>query len=150
MAQFIFTYKNKDQLVLKVMTGIGIHFGDLLETAAAGNSDMKGIERLENLLDVYNKTYRDYRNYHLLDAQFNLMFSDSYPEGPHLDEYFAANRRVLQIVTEVVSAGFDDGSIKSELPPERLAGLLLNAINSYVEKISIRGGADGAGAGHQI
>lgn len=132
-------YKNKDQLVMKVMSGISSDFGELLEEAAGAGWEQTGVERLAGLLDVYNKTYSDYRNYHLLDAQFNLMFSKRYPEGPLLDEYFKANRKVLAIVTEAIAAGFEDGSINSALSAARAAGLLLNAINSYVEKISLRG-----------
>ncbi|HAK45600.1 MAG TPA: hypothetical protein DCO79_06735 [Spirochaeta sp.] len=132
-------YRNKDELVLKVMTGINRQFGDLLEQSAEASASVSGLQRLKNLLDLYNRTYCEYRRYHLLDAQFNLMFSESYPDTPLLAEYYSVNKRVLEIVTKAVAAGINDGSINTDATAERLAGLLLNAVNSYVEKISIRG-----------
>ncbi|MDC7225349.1 MAG: TetR/AcrR family transcriptional regulator [Spirochaetales bacterium] len=132
-------YKNKDELVLKVMTGISRHFGGLLEEVSEIAGSEPGLQRLSRLLDVYNYTYAEYRQYHYLDAQFNLMFSEAYPDSPLLDDYYSANRRVLEIVTEAVAAGIDDASIDSSLPAVQRARLLLNAVNSYVEKISIRG-----------
>jgi len=131
-------YKNKDHLVLKVMTGICLHFGDLLENEVKKNRNLNGWEQLRELLFVYNHTFKNNRNYHLLDAQFNLMFSHSYPNTPLVEDYFRSNTRVLMIFQTTITTGIRDGSITSNLSPERTAGMILNGINAYVEKISLR------------
>ncbi|MBI9101563.1 MAG: TetR/AcrR family transcriptional regulator [Spirochaetales bacterium] len=131
-------YKNKNELILKVMTGISLSFGDLLNEKAEETKSLSGFKQVEKLLGIYNRSYSEFRSYHLLDAQFNLMFCEAYPDTPLLAEYFQANQRVLEILSEAVGKGMGDGSIKSRLSARRTAGLLLNTVNSYVEKISIR------------
>ena len=132
-------YKNKDELVLKVMAGISLHFAGLLKEAAKKAEADSGKEQLKAILEVYNRTFSEYRNYHRLDAEFNILFSNSYPDTPIIDEYFAANRQVLDCVRGAVDSGLCDGSIESDLPAGTIAGMLLNTLNSYVEKISLRG-----------
>lgn len=131
-------YRNKDELVLRVMTGISRKFGRLLEDAENGQPDSDGFSVLKNILNVYNYTFSEYRHYHVLDAEFNMMFCRQYPESAELEEYFTANSRVLEIMSTAILAGFKDGSIQSAMSAERLAGMLLNALNSYIEKISLR------------
>ena len=142
-------YRNKDELVVKVMTGISESLGNLLEAEAGTSFKNNGHSRLHKLLKVYSRTFREFRSYHRLDAQFNLMFRTSYPETPLLEDYFKANKRVLDVVTEAVSAGLADGSVKSELNAERTAGLLLEFAEQLCRKNQPAGRADGKRAGNQ-
>ncbi len=133
-------FKNKNELILNIMIKIIRRFGDLLGEAADETSVETGLMRVRRLMSIYNKTFEKYRIYHILDAQFNALFCESYPDSPLIEEYFGVNTRVLRILSTAVGTGIDDGSISSPLSAERTAGMLLNAVNSYVEKISLRKG----------
>lgn len=129
-------FKNKSEIILIIMTRISRSFGDLL--SEADDPALSGIERAERLLGVYSRSYREFHNYHVLDAQFNVMFDKTYPESPYLEDYFKANKRVLDIFTEMFSSGFKDGTIKGLSDGETAAHMFLNVLNSYVEKLSLR------------
>lgn|GEM_PF-2460849 len=134
-------FKNKGEIILIIMTKISNSFADfLLETEKREGS---GFERMSRLLHVYLKTFRDFHEYHVLDAQFNTLFDKEYPDSPHLEKYFAANSRVLHIFISVFASAIEDGSIKAPLfegkrDPRRTAHMVLNVMNSYVEKLSLR------------
>jgi len=123
------------------MTKISDSFANLL--LEADDSEKSGIERADLLFNVYKKSFREYKNYHILDAQFNIIFDRNYPDTPYLDKYFDANKRVLNIFISIFKEGFKDKTIKipygtGQLDPLKAAYMFLNVINSYVEKISLR------------
>lgn len=131
-------FKNKNEIILIIMTKISRSFGDLL--SQADDSGLTGMERVSRLLNVYKRTFRDFRNYHILDGQFNILFDRSYPESKYLTEYFQANSRVLDIMTEPFEKGNLDGTIRcgSAADARGKARMFLNVLNSYVEKLSLR------------
>ena len=123
------------------MTKISNRFADLLlESDDLGKI---GIERADLLFSVYRKSFKEYKNYHILDAQFNIIFDREYPDSPYLDKYFYANKRVLNVFISLFKDGYRDKTIMvpqsaGEMNPEKSAYMFLNVINSYVEKISLR------------
>lgn len=134
-------FKNKNEIVLIIMTRISRSFGDLLEQA--DDRSLPGLKRAEALLGVYRKTFREYHNYHVLDGQFNMLFDRKYPETPYLEEYFRANGRILDLMTAVFDGGLADGSLSLSRSgitgsSRETARMFLNVLNSYVEKLSLR------------
>jgi len=134
-------FKNKNEIILRIMTRISRSFGDFL--LQSDDPSLTGIDRASALLGTYRQTFRDFRKYHVLDGQFNVMFDRKYPDSPYLQDYFKANSRVLSILTDIFKSGFRDGTIKvrrseSGISPEETARMFLNVLNSYVEKLSLR------------
>ncbi|MDA3958354.1 TetR/AcrR family transcriptional regulator [Oceanispirochaeta sp.] len=134
-------FRNKNEIILIIMTRISRSFGELLHQT--DDPSLTGIERAAALLGSYRRTFRDFHSYHVLDAQFNVMFDRKYPESPYLQDYFEANHRVLSILRDVFESGFGDGTIRvprmeKEVSPGETAGMFLNVLNSYVEKLSLR------------
>ncbi|MDA3809310.1 MAG: TetR/AcrR family transcriptional regulator [Spirochaetaceae bacterium] len=127
-------FKNKNELILIIMTKISNSFADLLLEEDRENET--GIVRISRLLNVYNKSFREFPEYHRLDAQFNILFDKKYPGSHHLEKYFAANTRVLDIFISIFKDGVKDGTI--DVNPEKTAHMFLNVMNSYVEKLSLR------------
>lgn len=123
------------------MTKISNSFADLL--LSDDDPGETAIIRAEKLFSVYKKSFERYNEYHILDAQFNVIFDREYPDSPHVKKYFEANSRVLEIFTSLFSDGFKDGTLNvpetdGKMDPEQSAHMFLNVINSYVEKISLR------------
>ena len=134
-------FKNKNEIILIIMTKISNRFADLL--LHEDRRDAPPIERIERLLNVYKKTYMEFNHYHILDAQFNILFDKSYPDSSYVTEYFKANKRVFDIFVSVFEEGLKDQSLKmpstgKKANAELTAHMFLNIINSYVEKISLR------------
>lgn len=134
-------FKSKSEIILIIMTRISLLFGDYLEENE--RLEASGLERVKSLFNVYNKTFSEYQYYHILDAQFNILFDQKYPDSPYLMNYFEANRRILSIFANAFKVGLSDKSIK--LPyftgadsGVKAARMFLNVINSYVEKLTLR------------
>ena len=123
------------------MTKISNSFADLLDEQNTKGGT--GFERVSRLLNVYKRTFREFHHFHVLDAQFNIVFDTEYPDTPYLDEYFKANSRVLDIFISVIQAGISDRSVNISFKgdrniAERASHMFLNVLNSYVEKLSLR------------
>jgi AcrR family transcriptional regulator len=133
-------FKNKEELILVVMTRITCRFADALEKQ--NNPDLSGYEQLKRCLIFYRDSFSGYHKYHVLDAQFNGIFTHSYPDSPRLTEYYAANKRVFSAFQSVFEVGLTDKSIKLPLRGEkalkRTVHMFLNVTNSYMEKLSLR------------
>jgi len=134
-------FKNKDELILIIMTQISNTFADLLEEQIS--SGQSGFDQLKKGLWLYQYTFREKRRYHQLDAEFNHLFAKAYPDSPRLERYYKANLRVFNYFKKALALGIKDGSLS--LPSglgssqgDEAVHMLLNVINSYVEKLSLR------------
>ncbi|MDC7222964.1 MAG: TetR/AcrR family transcriptional regulator, partial [Spirochaetales bacterium] len=135
-------FKNKEELILVIMTRITHRFAQLLEERNA--PPLSGYERLAECVNFYRDSFTTYHRYHVLDAQFNNIFTETYPDSPWLEEYYQANRRIFSALRSPFEAGLADGTIRLPLTGEngleRTVHMFLNVTNSYMEKLSLRRG----------
>lgn len=131
-------FKSKEDLYLAIINRGGAILKLLFQNAVAAAPD--GLQKVQAIGQAYCEFCASYPHY------FNAMlYFESYPIDLEVDENsFASacwqqNDEIFQILIEALRQGLRDGSIRSDIDPEKMAFVLWGQTTGILQIASIRG-----------
>jgi len=123
-------FKDKESLYFAVLLrGIRI-MSEMFKKGAAAEDT--GLGKITAIGTMFIKFSTEYANYHrMIHNAASQRFEES--DNEYLGEVKAASRELVQIMSESIKRGIDDGTIKKDLDPYETAIFLMNCTESALD-----------------
>jgi AcrR family transcriptional regulator len=130
-------FKSKEDLYLAITKrGLDI-LTAMFEKAAAKTS--LGIEKIYAIGQAYRDFSKKHTDYFQAMAYFDLRIKEISDESPNAKRSIQQGEKVLTICAEAIQCGIEDGTIRSDIDPQKAAIVLWGQTNGILQLILNKG-----------
>lgn len=123
-------FKNKTELCLAIILKAFQLISQLLSGLLS--SRHTGLEMLEKLPQLFISFSQQYPDYYRSLHSYQMHLREVDPDSPILQECLQENRRINQIVIDIVEKGRADGSIRSDCDPVKISYAIWNEQTGFL------------------
>jgi AcrR family transcriptional regulator len=127
-------FKSKEELYLGIAYRALSLLKEMFQSAASGAST--GLEKVRAIGEAHYHYSNQYPNYFNMVVHYETSQMDQSSYDNTLMQCHQLGKEVMDVVTESVLAGIEDGSIRSDLDPLRTAYLLRGMSAGIIQTIS--------------
>ncbi|MDH3197618.1 MAG: TetR/AcrR family transcriptional regulator [Candidatus Krumholzibacteria bacterium] len=130
-------FKSKEDLYSAIQLRGSRVLHDRFAAAVAGVPS--GVEKVEAIGRAYVRFFTDHRDYFDAMLYFESTDLDPHPESAHAGECEQLGRDIMGLVATALKAGVDDGTVRADIDPMRVAFLLWGQTTGILQIASMKG-----------
>jgi TetR/AcrR family transcriptional regulator len=131
-------FKNKASLYFAVVTKGVVILRDTFQKAV--KNETTGLEKIISIIHAFSDYIEHYSDYYRLNLSVRVPrfmkmlqnYEDGVPEIENTEEYGGLKKELLDIITEAISLGIKDGTLRKNLEPIQTVMFLGSAIEDIV------------------
>jgi len=130
-------FKNKEDLAHAIMFESFKMLKGMMEGAIWDGGS--GIEKIKRIVGIIPQYYTDYAEYFEFASNIDYKITSQVEESNMAAQCMRIIDEIIDMLIEVLQEGKEDGTIRDDIEPEKMAILYANIVTSFMKQLSVLG-----------